>query len=422
MRKRKLPVFVLLSLVGVVLLAPPLASAAVSVSGYVLTLVKWEDKIAGHNLPRLGVSSTPLDPPVGPRELDHNQFGIDARQSRVVVSWTDDVQGIKMSGRIETDFNTTDGNALTSNSRHLRLRLAYARADHPSGFFLLAGQHQSVVATTDIAFMGKYAVDEFNTVGDTLSGVRQPQVRGGWTTALAPGLGNLTLEASVEANSAPNLGSTLVDESQGEGQTTPAFGGRITLDGPIVRIQGGGLVAKETETLTGGHQESENAWVVFGDTEVKPPIIPGLTLFGHVHTQKGLGRFHGGAGDFPSLGLAPVGCTTNCKIQLIKATSFYAGVSYKLTPTTQFDAYYGYAKADQEPSIGFTGNTCPTVSGNPSPSGACLKDHQSYHFNVIQNFWQRWRVGLEYKHYYVKAFSGAKGDFNMVEAAIYYFF
>ncbi len=419
MRKRNLLVFVLLSLVGVVLLAPPPASAAVSVGGYVLTLFKWEDKICCHNLPRLSVTSVPLNTPVGPKELDHNQFSIDARQSRIWVTTTDDVQGIKLSSRISADFNSTDGNDLTSNSRHLRVRQAYARADHPSGFFLLAGQHRSIVAAEDIAFLGKYAIDEFNSAPASNSGWRQPQVRLGWITPLAPGMGNLMLEASAEANSAPNLGSTLVDESQGEGQTTPAFGGRITWDHPIVRLQAAGLVAKETETLTGGSQTSKDAWIFVAQTEIKPPIIPGLTIFGHVYTEKGFGRSIGGAGEFPSLGL-----TAANKIQLIKATGYYAGVAFVPPglPDTQLDVYYGWQKADQEPSIGFTGNTCPTVSGNPSNSGACLKDHQGIFANVRQKFWQRWLFGLEYKRYEVKAFGGAKGDVNFVEAAIFYFF
>src|SRR3990170_4920097 len=228
--------FMLLMLIGVVvfvLAAASPAPAAVSVNGYVLTLIKWEDKIAGHELPKLGIGSTPRD---GVPELDNNQFTLDSRQTRFWIGWTDDVQGIKMSGRIEMDFNSTDGNALTSNSRHPRLRIAYARADHPGGFFLLAGQYQSIVASTDIAFLGKYAIDEFNSAVGSNAGVRQPQVRGGWTTKM-PG-GGLTLEAAVEKNSVANLGSALVDESQGEGQETPFFAARVIFDHPIVRLQG----------------------------------------------------------------------------------------------------------------------------------------------------------------------------------------
>lgn len=415
MKQRGSIVLILIGLLLFVLAAPVPALAAVSVSGYVLTLIKWEDKICCHELPRLGVASVPLDPPVGPKELDNNQFSIDARQTRFWVSWTDDVQGIKMSGRVEVDFNSTDGNALTSNSRHLRLRIAHARADHPSGFYFLAGQTYSIVNTQDIAFLGKYAIDEFNSAGHNLSGWRQPAIQGGWTTKMP--VGSLTLAASVEKNSTGNLGSTLVDESQGEGQETPAFGGRITWDSPIVRIQGGGLVAKETVTFTGGHQENETAWVVFADTEVKP--LPGLTLFGHVHTQKGLGRGEGGAGDFPSIGVTSAG-----KLELVKATAFYVGVAFVPPglPNTQLDAYYGWAKADEEKSIGFTGDFCPTVAVNIATGGACHKKDQSYHVNVRQRFWQRWLFGLEYKHYKIETFAGTKGDVNFVEGAIYYFF
>ncbi len=140
MRKRS-PLFFLLAFVGVALVAAGPASAAVSVSGYVKLDVQYSDKILGGGFPSPGVAATPLDTN---KEADNKQTLLDARQSRLRVTWTDDVAGVKMSGRIEGDFFTGDGNALTSNSRHLRLRRAEARADHPSGFFLLAGQTWSM--------------------------------------------------------------------------------------------------------------------------------------------------------------------------------------------------------------------------------------------------------------------------------------
>jgi len=418
--------FMLLMLIGVVvfvLAAASPAPAAVSVNGYVLTLIKWEDKIAGHELPKLGIGSTPRD---GVPELDNNQFTLDSRQTRFWIGWTDDVQGIKMSGRIEMDFNSTDGNALTSNSRHPRLRIAYARADHPGGFFLLAGQYQSIVASTDIAFLGKYAIDEFNSAVGSNAGVRQPQVRGGWTTKM-PG-GGLTLEAAVEKNSVANLGSALVDESQGEGQETPFFAARVIFDHPIVRLQGAVGMGKATVTLgnpagtpagtpPAGSQESETAWIVNGDVEIKP--IPMLTFFAHVYTLNGLGRFLGGAGDFPSVGLTALN-----KLELIKATGGYGGVSFQLTPNTAINAFAGHEKADEEASIGFTGNFVGDGQclAGVAIGGNCWEKHTSYHVVLRQRFWQRWLFGLQYNHYKAEAFGGAKGDFNMIESAIFYFF
>ncbi len=421
MKQRGSIVLILIGLLLFVLAAPAPAPAAVSVNGYVLTLIKWSDKICCDDVPKLAINSVPLDKDVvGPgastgtrnKELDNNQFSVDARRSRVWVGWTDDVQGIKMSGRIEGDFNTTDGNALTSNSRHFRVRTAFARADHPSGFFILAGQHQSITASTDIAFTGKWALDEFNSQPDNLLGNRQPQVRVGWNTKIPAG--QVTIEASVEKNSTENLGSANVDESQGEGQDVPFFGVRGAWDSPIVRLQGGVGGGPVVVTLAGGSQERETAWVVWGEAEVKP--IPMVTLFGHVHTQKGFGRIHGGGGDFSSAGL-----TVDNKLELIEATAFYAGVSFQLTPATAINFIYGWAKADEDTSIGFTGDVCGPRVGRFANQN-CLEKHESFSLILRHRFWQRWLTGLQLNHYKIETFAGTEGDATMVEAALFYFF
>ena len=179
----------LLALVVFALVAAEPASAAVSVSGYVKLDVQYSDKIFGGGFPSPGVAATPLDTN---KEADNNQTLLDARQSRIRATFDDTVGGVKMSGKIEGDFFTGDGNALTSNSRHLRLRFAYARADHPSGFFLLAGQNWSLYMNDTIA--SPNLVDFNGPAGQIFA--RQPQIRVGWTNKLGP-MGTLVLEADV---------------------------------------------------------------------------------------------------------------------------------------------------------------------------------------------------------------------------------
>lgn len=228
--------------------SPAAAELKVGVSGYVKLDVQYGDKITG-SLPSPGPSDTPLDPPAaGAAENGNSQTIIDARQSRLRVTFSDEVAGVKMSGRIETDFFTGDGNALVSNSRHLRLRHAFARADHPSGFSLLAGQYWSLFMNSDIA---QPDLVDFNGPAGQLF-ARQPQLRVGYRTPLAPGA--LLFEAAIEKHSVAtaaggDLGSPLVTESQGMGQTSPLFAGKVSWLGGPVQAEAAFAVADSTASL-----------------------------------------------------------------------------------------------------------------------------------------------------------------------------
>jgi hypothetical protein len=306
------------------------------------------------------------------------------------------VGGVKMSGAVEGDFNTGDGNALTSNSRHFRLRLAYARADHPSGFFLLAGQYTTLSNNEDIGFLGKYAANDVNGPTGSRNGARQPQLRVGWKTPLGPGQ-NLTLEAGIEKHSVANLGSASVAEDQGEGQTTPLFGGRVTFNHPVVRIQAGAVVANNTVILTGGSDESDGAWMVFGSTEI---MFPPVTLFANLYTQKGLGRLLGGAGDFATAFLV------SSKVENVESDGFAAGVKFQLTPQTQIDAIYGWQKADSNPGFAVT----------------ALETLRTMEINIKHSFWKSWRAAFAVMRNDVEAFNGTDGDNTMVATFLQYFF
>ncbi len=405
MRRQSLGLFLLVGLLTLAFVAPPPASAAVSVSGYIETDVFYWDRIGGG----LQGDGFPLNltPLKSVKELDHNQLFINARNSRLRATWTDDVAGIKMSGMVEGDFFAFDGNALTSNSRHLRLRHAFARADHPSGFFLLAGQFWGLFS--DVITFGSIPVVGVPRPYVSIEGpassmlfVRQPQVRVGWTTPMAPGMGNLVLEADVEQNSVANLGSTAVDESQGEGQTTPLVTGKVSWVHPIFRAEAAGAFGNNTVTFTGGHQESKGAWGFQGTA--RATFAP-VTIIGHYLIQKGLGRFLGTAGDFAT---AAVKVADPTKFDNIESQGFYVGASLALSPETAITGFYGWQKADESASIGFT--------------GTAFKQHQTIHVNIMQKFWKTWEAGIEYRRSEVKNFNGDKGEVNCVCGVLFYFF
>jgi len=364
----------------------------VSVGGYVKLDIIYSDKVVT-TIPAIGPTNVPLDTD---KEKDNSQTNLDVRQSRLRVTWDETVGGVKISGRIEGDFTTTDGNALTSNSRHLRLRHAFARADHPSGFFLLAGQWFSLFMNDEIAAAAAVRTVDFNGPAGQIF-ARQPQLRVGWKVPMGP-TGTLTLEGDIEKHSVEDLGSPVVNESQGEGQVTPLFGGKVSWRHPIFQAEAALMLGDNTVILPGGRDESDAAWAfqVSAEARLRP-----VTLFGSYYTQQGLGRLVNG--DFASADSHPGGQFGN-----VESQGFYVGAGLALTPETTVNAIYGWAKSDEDASIGWTGSH--------------LEKQQSIHVNVFHRFWKNWQVGLEYQRRDVETFSGVEGDVTIVRGALWYFF
>jgi len=397
-------------LLAVPLLAPPSSFGAVSISGYVKLDVQYMDKVVGSGFPPgFGFPSsnpafTPLDTN---KEADNPQTILDARESRIAVNYTDDVLGLKLSGLVEADFfdDTNAGNALTSNSRHFRFRHAFARADHPAGWFLMAGQFWSIFMNNEVG--RPLTVDFGGLAGQIFS--RQPQIRAGWKMPLGSGMGNLLLEGGLEKQTvgglllAPgvqsNLGSPVVDERQGEGQTVPLFVGKVSWLHPIFQAEAAGAAGRNTVILTGGKEERGTSW---GFQASAQALILPVRLVAHYQIQEGLGRLLNPA-EFPDAGLTPANTLEN-----IGSEGFYVGAGFFLSPETSINAVYGWARADEETSIGFT--------------GGILEKHQSLHVNIIHKFWKNWQTGLEYKRFDVETFSGIEGDVNIILGALWYFF
>ncbi len=369
--------------------SPAAAQPKVGIRGFVLLDFQYGDKLFG-GVPIPSVANTPLDTN---KEKDHRETVLDARQSRLAVTVSDTAGGVNFSGLIEADFFTTDGNALTSNSRHLGVRHAFARADHPSGFFLLAGQFWSL-------FSNIVSVPAPNTfTAGAAAGrlvARQPQLKVGYRRALSPQMGNLVFEADVEKHSLDNLGSTAVDESQGEGQDLPLFVGKVSWFHPIFEAEAAGAVGSNRVILTGGDDDREPVWGVQVSVGVK---IGPVRLAGHYNHLDGLQRL--AAGRFPSAFLV------GTDVRNVESDGWYAGLTYDLTTATSFNFLYGWEKADEIPGA-FT--------------GARQEKHRTIQVTVLHKFWERWQVGFEYRRFDVEAFDGTEGDANFFHAALWYFF
>lgn len=374
--------------------SPAAAELKVGISGYVKLDIQYGDKLTGE-FPSPGPSSTPLDTdPV----RDHSQTITDARQSRLRATFSDEVMGVKLSGAIETDFYTRDAadtpGLATSNSVRLRLRHAFARADHPSGFFLLAGQWWSLFQNETIA--QPQLVDFNGPAGQVFA--REPQLRVGYKMPLARGMGDLMIEADVEKHSTSNLGDATVNEARGEGQTVPLFAGKLSWLHPRFQAEVAGAIAESKVINPTGADTSATAWGV--QISAQTNVLDPVTVFAHFHVNEGLGHLLNG--DFADAVLV------GSEIENIETIGWYAGASFKVTPDTSINGVFGWHQADENVAGGFT--------------GLSLETHQSIHVNVIHKFWQRWQAGIEYRRFDVEAFNGTDGDVNFIHGALWFFF
>ncbi|MFQ5990466.1 MAG: hypothetical protein ACE5K9_11180 [Candidatus Methylomirabilales bacterium] len=247
---RKCAVRGLVLLFGAVLAGIPSTAVAelkVGISGYIKLDMQYSDKLVG-GVPSPGPGSTPLDTVGGVANTvkDNSQTNFDGRQSRLRATFSDEVEGVKLSGRIETDFFTGDGNSKVSNSRHLRLRHAFAKGEHPSGFSLLAGQTWS----TFFNLVAQPRLVDFNGPAGQLFN-RTPQLRLGYKAPLGGELGTLLLEAAAESNALTDRGSSAVDEGQAEAQH-PIFVGKATVNGKLFDAEAAVAVGDNIVILNSG--------------------------------------------------------------------------------------------------------------------------------------------------------------------------
>ncbi len=379
-------------LFGAALVGMPLPAAAqpkVGIRGFVLLDIQYGDKLFG-GVPIPSVANTPLDTN---KEKDHRETVLDARQSRLAVTFSDTAGGMNFSGLIETDFFTNDGNALVSNSRHLTLRHAFARADHPSGFFLLAGQYWSLFSNI-VSVSAPTTFTAGAAAGRLVA--RQPQLKVGYRIPLDQTRGNLVFEADVEKHSVENLGSTAVDESQGEGQDLPLFIGKVSWFHPIFEVEAAGAAGRNRVILVGGGDDRETSW----GAQVSVGVNVGpVRLAGHYNHLDGLQRLAGGR--FPSAFLV------GTDVRNVESDGWYAGATYNFTKDTSLNFLYGWEKADE-------------IAG--AFTGTRQEKHRTIQVTVLHKFWERWQVGFEYRRFDVEAFDGTEGDANFFHTALWFFF
>ena len=372
------------------------AEHTVNVYGYFKLDVEYFDK---------NVGSVPSPPPVftplsTDKSAQHGELIIDARESRVGVETTHEFDDIKTAAVVEGDFFTTSGLALIDNGRHFRLRLAYARADLPSHLSFMAGQYWSLLMNSSLA--QPILVDFNGSVGALFA--RQSQFRVGYTKKLCDSWGTLLFQADIEKHSSSEQGHSVPDifrsTAQGSEQKLPLFVGRITWTIHPFAMEAAGCGTQTTVTTNShGSQLKRGVWGAQITAEWKP--WKKLALYGSTRYLVGLSRLSNG--DF-------IDAVINDFNRLIPVRSlgWYAGFNYAITEDTSLNGVYGWEQASRIPHSSFSGNT--------------MGFFQSIHFNVMHQFWDHWKTGMEYQRFEAKTFHGTHGHVNMLHFGIWYFF
>jgi hypothetical protein len=375
------------------------ADLKVDVYGYAKLDIQYNTKNTG-SLPSPPPNFVPLD---SDKSAQHGETLIDARESRIGVRAVDQFDKVEMSGAVEGDFYTIDGDALVNNSRHFRLRLAYGKGELPSGFFILAGQYWSLFMNDTIAQPN--LIDFNGPVGSPYA--RQPQLRIGYHKHIndcLPQWGDILLQASVEKQAIETTQgvfdpNSLVNPAQGSGQNLPLAVAKISWLLKNFQIEFAGTGAQSVLVTNLAGQEAKK--LVWGAQTSAQYTYKKLTLFGSAHYLSGLSRLDGGNFDFDVV-------IKGNKLIPVRSTGWYAGGSWAFTKALSFNTVFGWDRAKEIPNSPFSG----TVYGK----------YLSFHANFIQTFWKRWQTGLEFERFYCTAFDGQKGSVNMFHTAIYYFF
>lgn len=389
--------FVAQTLISCLLIFPAATLAALDISayGFVKCDLLHENRIVG-NLPEISPPLVPLD---SDHADDHCQTILDARSSRIGIKIKDEFCSVKTTAVIEGDFFTLDGDARSFNGRHLRLRMAYAKAELPCGLFFLMGQYWTLLMGEPEIPMVLTANSNISPVGTPLS--RQPQFRIGYKRDLHR-WGTMLYEATIEKHAFNQLGiitPTGGDTAQGCEQKWPLFAAKLTWLKDNLKWN---LAAAATESYDivdlPGREVHDLVWMVISTASLK---FNKLTLWGTAHYCRGLNRIFS---SFlldqlldSNLNLTPlrtVGGTVAARWDFIN-NKLWSTVVYGID----------HAKCSKE-----------VITKN------VRKTYQDFRVNLFYKFWDHWQFVIEYETLLAKTFDDEKGRVNAVHLALWYFF
>jgi hypothetical protein len=306
-----------------------------------------------------------------------------------------------MRGIIEGDFFTRQGDAIVSNSRVFRIRLAYAAADLPSGLFLVVGQYWSLL--TNVPEVSPPLMLTVNTqytpVGTPLS--RQPEIRIGYKKKFRE-IGDLLFEASVEKHAFNQVGfiaSDSDDVSQGSRQRWPLLAGKVTWLTDRFKWSVAMAIAQSVVVINEEGKEADHeVWAINSTASY---TWRSLTFWATIHHSVGLNRL--------LFGFVPDVEISHHHLVPLSAYGGTAALQWDyIKDKLWFNVVFGWEHALKNSKIDFQDHVYQTL--------------QDLRINVLYKFWKHWQVGLEYQRIMVKAFNGKRGDVDAVHLGIWYFF
>lgn len=364
--------------------------------------IPFEDPI--YAIPR----SVPLN---SDKPRNHSQTLLDARKSRIWVDGAYDYCGWNFASRIEIDFSTTDGSALSTNSRHLRLRHAYLRGDYKDRYFFLVGQWWSMLATTDIAWPFQYYIADHEGCAGLIFG-RQPQARIGIQLPAYQKKGFILLSVGVEKQSVGTLSGEdkgILTE-QGLGQLFPVIAAKLEWK-KWEPLQMEFVVAGSQDRIirASGKTARQGCWMYKAVIQSK---IWKPTFYASFENLNGLNRLiQISYVDVASV--IPVGfLDTNPRIRATRSWGGFVGFAVPVyecgSAKTILSGCAGTVRAHELPDTRFKENV--------------YKRYSTWQIDLSHQFWETFAVAFEYKRFTVRTFNNKEGNLTQIAGALFYYF
>ncbi len=434
--------------------SPADAELKVGVTGNIRLNVVYTDVIA-KNGNQQEIAPTDLTFTKGPgknRETDNAQTAIDARRTRLQAVVSDEVGMTKLSAFIQTDFDTSGGTAVNSNSRLLRIRMAWAQAQTPTGWILRFGQMRTMVSEFgDNLFGGVGAPDVVDENGhwDQIS-ARHPGIWAAWTTKTMGGdlIGGVGVEKAgtdLKSSTGSSLAATKVCSTaslscagtpgvnldQGTGQDVPMFGAAARFRTPLWAVFARGAAQQQrvifgpTGGATGGAKDGATTALTGWLGAITAEVTPGpLTVYAQYAYSEGLNRLIGNFSDVAMAqavatnavtgfgGSGGTGKANNVgHIRPITTNNWHAGAEYKLTKDLKAVVVYSFS--DALPTRKIFDLTAASLD---------KRDFQAVHAGFGYTFWTRFNFGLEYQWGRVDSFGTSKGDLHAINSRLHMYF
>ncbi len=437
----------LLGLFLALMASPASAELKTSISGSIRLNVEYSDLIANNNEGAQEIAPTNIPFNKGFNKLrsrDNDQFHVDARRTRLQLDMSDQVGTVKLSGRLQGDFDTTDGTSNNSNSRHFRIRLGWGQWQTASGWIVRFGQMRSMVSEFGDNLFGGVGdpdlVDE-NGHWDQLS-ARQPGVNVGYAMKfmggdLLVGVGvenaasNVKITTPLASTAAPATSAATgtavtagVNPSQSTGEDVPMFGAAARYRTPLWAVfaraaaQKHRLILSDTAASTGGPKAGSTRAYEGWLGAIAAEVTPGpLRVMGQYWYGDGLNRLGGVFNDVSMssggfLNQAGAGSSfASPHVLPIITHNWHVGAEYKLTKDLKATGVYEIVKANANRKIFDLQGT-----------SADKRSFQAVHVGLIYGFWERFDTGIEYEWGKVKSFGSSEGILNAINWRLRFYF